>query len=163
SGNVFIADTYNNALKELLTRTFVPGPVSVGAAAGSSSLLPVLPTTQPLTGVYAPSSDQPWLTISSVAGGVVNFSFTANPGFGRTGHISLLGRQVAVTQYGPQVLASSALLEGPGAGSDAVLVSAASWTATANAAWLHTTASGTGNGLASFTFDANTGATRSGT
>ena len=38
-----------------------------------------------------------------------------------------------------------------------------SWTATANASWLHTTSSGTGNGLAIFTFDANSGATRSGT
>ena len=44
------------------------------------------------------------------------------------------------------------------------LVSATgSWTATANVAWLQTTASGTGNGLASFTFLQNTGATRSGT
>ena len=40
---------------------------------------------------------------------------------------------------------------------------AGSWSATANASWLHTSSSGTGNGLATFTFDANTGPTRTGT
>ena len=45
SGNVYIADTGNNAIKEL-PRAFVPGgAVSEGAAAGSDALLPVLPTT----------------------------------------------------------------------------------------------------------------------
>ena len=40
---------------------------------------------------------------------------------------------------------------------------AGSWSATSNVSWLHTTSSGTGNGLTTFTFDANSGATRSGT
>ena len=57
-----------------------------------------------------------------------------------------------------------ALLEGPASGTDSDIVAATgAWSATANASWLHTTASGTGNGLATFTFDANSGATRSGT
>ena len=58
----------------------------------------------------------------------------------------------------------SGLVEGPAAGSDSDIVSLpGAWTATANASWLHTTSSGTGNGLATFTFDANPGATRTGT
>jgi trimeric autotransporter adhesin len=61
-------------------------------------------------------------------------------------------------------LGTYALLEGPASGtnSDIVLATGA-WTATANDAWLHTSASGSGNGLAVFTFDANPGATRTGT
>src|SRR5215831_1427041 len=65
----------------------------------------------------------------------------------------------------PSTLGTTALLEGPAAGSasDLVLTSGA-WSASSNApSWLHTSSSGTGNGLATFTFDANPGATRSGT
>jgi hypothetical protein len=61
-------------------------------------------------------------------------------------------------------LGTSVLVEGPAAGGDSDIVKlAGSWTATANASWLHTSSSGTGNGLATLTFDTNTGATRSGT
>src|SRR5262245_60607422 len=64
----------------------------------------------------------------------------------------------------PSTLGTTALLEGPAAGSASDLVlTGGAWSATANAPWLHTAATGTGNGLATFTFDANPGATRSGT
>ena len=59
------------------------------------------------------------------------------------------------------------LLEGPAAGSDSVLLAANSgWTATPNTTWLHLSApnqNGVGNATVIFTFDANTGATRTGT
>jgi hypothetical protein len=98
SGNVYISDPANVAIKEL-PRGFVPGAaVSVGAAAGSASLPPVLPTSQSLTGVFAPSSDQPWLTPGSVANGVVSFSFTPNTGPARTAHLTVLGQPITVTQ-----------------------------------------------------------------
>jgi streptogramin lyase len=61
-------------------------------------------------------------------------------------------------------LGTTFLLEGPSSGTDSDLVIATgAWTATSNASWLHTSSSGTGNGLAVFTFDANSGATRTGT
>src|SRR5262249_55524760 len=61
-------------------------------------------------------------------------------------------------------LGTTPLLEAPGAGSASALVTTSrAGGATANATWLHTGASGTGDGLASFTFDANTGDTRTGT
>ncbi len=61
-------------------------------------------------------------------------------------------------------LGTTSLLEGPAALSDSVEIqTSGAWTATANASWLHTTSSGTGNGIATFTADANTGATRTGT
>ncbi|HKB36826.1 MAG TPA: BACON domain-containing carbohydrate-binding protein, partial [Gemmataceae bacterium] len=64
----------------------------------------------------------------------------------------------------PSRLGTTALLEGPAAGSASDLVfTSGAWSATANAPWLHTSATGTGNGLATLTFDANPGATRSGT
>ena len=163
AGNVYIADTDNYAIKER-PRAFVPGgAVSEGAAVGSDQLLPVLPTTEMLTGIFAPSSDQGWLTLGSPSGGVIPFSFTANTGStSRTAHITVLGQQITVTQAAlPPSLGTTSLVEGPASGTDSdIVVDGGSWSATANASWLHTTSSGTGYGLAIFTFDANSGATR---
>jgi sugar lactone lactonase YvrE len=64
----------------------------------------------------------------------------------------------------PGSLGTTALLEGPAAGSASDLVTASGpWSASSNVSWLHASSTGTGNGLATFTFDANPGATRSGT
>jgi autotransporter-associated beta strand protein len=167
SGNVYIADPINSGVVEEVPRAFVSATaISEPAAAGSDALPPVLPASELLAGPLAPTSDQSWLTIGSVSGGVVNFSFTQNTGVVRTAHITVLGQQIAVTQQAAaaQVLGTSVLLEGPAAGSDADIVNVpGSWTATANASWLHTTSSGGGGGLATFSFDANPGGTRSGT
>ena len=58
---------------------------------------------------------------------------------------------------------TTALLEGPASGTDSdIVVAPGAWSATSNASWLHTTASGAGYGLAAFTFDADSGAPRSG-
>ena len=163
-GNVYVAAAGD--IMETL-RAFVPtGAVAEGAGPGSDALSPVLPGNErlPMSGIFALTSDQAWLTIGSVSGGVVNFSFTANSGLARTAHIMLLGHQVAVTQAGAISLATSSLLEGPAAASDSDIVGVAgAWSAASNAPWLHTTSSGSGGGLATFSFDANTGATRTGT
>jgi ELWxxDGT repeat protein len=99
-GNVYIADSANNAIKEI-PNAFV-GPangVTESAAAGSDSLLPVLPATASLTGIFAPTSDQSWLTIGTIAGGVINFSFTANTSTSsQVAHITVLGQSITVTQ-----------------------------------------------------------------
>jgi hypothetical protein len=97
AGNVYIADGSNEVVKEL-PRAFVPGgPITEGFAAGSDAL-PVLPTTESLTGIFAPTSDQSWLTIGNISNGVINFAFTANTGRSRTGHLTVLGQSIAVTQ-----------------------------------------------------------------
>ena len=66
-----------------------------------------------------------------------------------------------------QSLGTTNLLEGPTAGSDSVVLAAnSSWTATANDSWLHLSApnqSGTNSAKVIFKFDANSGATRTGT
>lgn len=102
AGNVYIADYGNHAIKEL-PRAFVDPTARVEPAAAGSDVLPVvLPATQNLRAPFAPASDQPWLTISGVANGVVSFAFTANPTVtSRTAHITLLGQTIAVTQSAP--------------------------------------------------------------
>ena len=166
AGNVYFADTGNNAIEEF-RQAFVPGgTVSETAAAGSDALAAVVPTTQSLTGIFTPSSDQSWLTIGTVDNGVVHFSFTANTRRG---------------PHGPHHLARPADHRHPGSGKRALGSYAAPGRPGGGqrrrqrhhrrrldgheqrSPWLHTSASGTGNGVASFTFDANTGATRTGT
>jgi Fe-S cluster biogenesis protein NfuA len=100
SGNVYIADSDNNAIKEIPYAFVGPASFTEPPSAGSDSLLPVLPATTNLTGVFAPTSDQSWLTIGSIANGVIGFSFTANTSSARTAHITVLGHQITVTQNG---------------------------------------------------------------
>jgi hypothetical protein len=168
AGNVYIADTLNNAIKEL-PRAFVNStPLSIPDTAGSGQLPPVLGTLT-LTDSFAPSSsDQPWLTITGVTGGVVSFSFTANPDQApRFAHLTLLGQVLTVTQGSLTGLGANALLEGSAAGHDTVVLSAAGpWTASSNAGWLHLdsgSSSGDGNAVVQFSIDADSGPTRSGT
>src|ERR1017187_5185393 len=170
-GNAYIADTYNNAIEELPHAFVDPTARLETADAGNGALPAVLPATENLLAPFAPSSDSSWLTITGVTNGVVNFSFTANFGSSRTANIILLGQTIPVTQGGPTYsLGANALLVGPLAGSNSVVLGvapkSAAWTATANATWLHLGAanqSGTGSTNIIFSFDANTGATRSGT
>ncbi len=99
SGNVYIADSGNNAVKEVPYAFVGPAGLTEPASAGSDSLLPVLPSTTSLAGIFAPTSDQGWLTIGTIANGVINFSFTANTSSStRTAHITVLGQQITVTQ-----------------------------------------------------------------
>jgi sugar lactone lactonase YvrE len=101
SGNVYVAVQNGSAIQEIPNAFVGPASLTEPAAAGSDSLLPVIPTTTNLTGVFAPVSDQTWLTIGNIANGVVGFSFTANTtGAPRTAHIALLGHQIPVTQNG---------------------------------------------------------------
>ena len=103
AGNVYIANTNENANINVATsimevsKVYLPGsPLNENLAGGSAAV--AVPTTQALAGIFAPTSDQGWLTIGTVTNGVVNFSFTASPSGQRTAHISLLGGQIAVTQ-----------------------------------------------------------------
>ncbi len=160
--NVYLANANGNAIQELV-KAYVPtGPVTEYAPVGTDYLPAVLPTTQSLTGVYAPTSDQLWLALQPPSSGVIPFTFSTNPGPARTAHITLLGQQITITQQ--PALGTFNLVEGPDAGSDAdIVVSGGTWTASSNASWLHTSSSGAEDGLATSTFDANTGPTRTGT
>jgi hypothetical protein len=65
------------------------------------------------------------------------------------------------------MLGTTSSTEGPAAGSDTVALTVTpepqAWVASANAPWLHTSASGTLSGNVPYSFDANLGATRTGT
>jgi len=93
-----------------------------------------------------------------------------------TGNLTAVVTSGAVTSGAPvqiatvtSALSTYTLLEPAtgGAGSDSVLLALSSqgtpWTATANVLWLHTTSSGTGSGKITFSYDSNSGATRTGT
>ncbi len=60
-------------------------------------------------------------------------------------------------------LGVTSLLEGPAAGSDSsIVLCSGTWNSSTGTSWIHTSSSGTGNGLMTFTFDSNGGGTRSG-
>ena len=99
-GNVYVADQNNNAIRE-----FTPAYVALGTAAlnegplaGSDSFgAQVLPVSVPLTA----TSNQPWLSITSTAGGIVTYSFQNNISIAsRVAQINVLGLIVTVTQAG---------------------------------------------------------------
>jgi hypothetical protein len=98
AGNLYIADTENNAIKELPFAFVDPSPRLESAAAGKDALPVVLPATQNLRPPFAPTSDQSWLTITGITNGVVYFSFTVYSGANRTAHISLLGQTIPIMQ-----------------------------------------------------------------
>ena len=170
AGNVYIVDTASGAVKEL-PYAFVDATTKFeGPAAGSDVLPVVLPLTANLLSPFTPTNDQPWLTINGVANGVLSFSFSAFAGTNRIAHLTLLGQSVPVIQQGSNFLGTTALLEGPTAGADSVVLKVtpqtALWTAKTNASWLHLSTanqSGMGSTNVVFSFDANPGDTRMGT
>ena len=108
AGHVYIADTVNNAVKEIPYAFIGPSGLTEPASAGSDVLLPMLPSTTSLTGVFAPTSDQNWLTIGTIANGSLGFSFTANAtASARVAHLTVLGQQITVTQSGAPPVAQA--------------------------------------------------------
>jgi sugar lactone lactonase YvrE len=97
SGDVYAAYYYQGAITEIPYAFVGPFGLTEPASAGSDSLLQVLPPTTSLTGIFAPVSDQSWLTIGTVADGVINFSFTANTSSERTAHVGVLGHGILGT------------------------------------------------------------------
>jgi DNA-binding beta-propeller fold protein YncE len=168
-GNIYIADTGNKAVKEL-PYAFVDTTPQLESLAAGRGAFSVLPTNENLIAPFTPVSDQPWLNIYGDSDDVVSFSFPAATS-NRVGFITVLGQAIGIVQGGPvYALGTSALLESPSAGSDSVVLSAipnyGPWTVTANATWLHLSPanqSGTGSTNVIFSFDANSGVTRSGT
>jgi hypothetical protein len=95
--NVYYSVTVNGAVNELPYAFVDPSPQVAPMSADGGELSPVLPTTENLAGPFAPTTDQPWLTINSVADGVVSYSYTTATA-GRIGHIKLLGQSIPVIQ-----------------------------------------------------------------
>jgi hypothetical protein len=171
AGNVYFGSSANNGIEELPHVFVNPNARSETPFAGTDALPAVLPATANLTGPFIPTSDQPWLTIGAITNGVVSYSFPFNNSSNRTAHITLFGQTIPVTQLGPVYsLGATNFLAGPSAGSNSVVLAVTPnfgiWTAVPNASWLHLGAayqSGVGSTNVIFSYDANSGPTRSGT
>jgi sugar lactone lactonase YvrE/heat shock protein HslJ len=144
-----------------------------GAAAGSDS---VVLTVNRQTNHWTATANAVWLHLSlanqsGTGSANVEFSFDANPGVARSGTLTIAGQTLTVSQAGASYsLGANVLMEGNTAGSGSVVLTVvpqiATWTATANASWLHLSAanqSGTGSTNVVFDFDSNPGPARSGT
>jgi len=143
-----------------------------GAAAGTDNV--AISVSSP-TGRWSATANAFWLHLSlanqsGVGSTNVVFTFDANLGRPRKGTLTIAGQTLTVTQPGVNALGATALLEGPAAGTDSVVLGVfgpvATWTATANDAWLRLKSgsqNGTGSTNVVFAFDANPGPTRTGT
>ena len=154
AGNVYFADTGNNSVSKVTFAFVASGGLTEPNTAGADSLPPVVPASTSLSGIFAPTSDQSWLTIGNVAGGVVNFSFTANPSHtARVAHITVLGTQITVTQSAASALGTVPVFTvGASPSGNSFTVDGATYTSTQTFNWLPasthtiacTTSSGTG-------------------
>ncbi|HTT63609.1 MAG TPA: BACON domain-containing carbohydrate-binding protein [Bryobacteraceae bacterium] len=97
-GNLYVADTNNGAIEKiaLVYVSLSASTLSESAQAGVDS---VTAQVLPASTVVTATSDQGWLVVTGVNGGVISFSYTANlSAFSRTAHITVLGQAVTVTQ-----------------------------------------------------------------
>jgi streptogramin lyase len=176
AGGIYFADFESNVVEQLETLGYLDFDEKLEGAQAGSDALPVVSAIGALSGVNAPTSDEPWLTVGPTEDGVVHFSFTANTtGFARSALITVLGQQIVVAQAlggtppppPPPLLGAASMTEGPGAGSYSVLLrDSGPWTAMSDSSWLHLvpgSASGTGSAVILFTADANNGPLRTGT
>lgn len=168
AGDVYVGDSGGEVIRKLPHAWIDPTSKLEANTAGADVLPPVLPAGESLLPPFAPFSDHSWLTVTSVSNGSINLAFTANAGMARNAGVELLGVDVPVTQASAANLSTLGFtnrVEGPGAGSDSVVLgifpATNSWTAGTNASWLHLgTGYQSGNGSANiiFSFDANTAA-----
>ena len=123
---------------------------------------------------WTAASNDPWITVTSGASGsgdgTVGYSVGANAGPARSGTITIAGQTFTVNQASGCTWsidpASSSVAAGGGTGSVSVTSAAGcGWSATSNDPWITVTsgATGSGNGSAGYSVDANPGAPRSGT
>ena len=121
---------------------------------------------------WSANSDAPsWLHASSSGSGngSVSYTYDANSeSSARTGHITVVDQTFTVVQLACSYslsVSNVSLASNAGAGSFSVVTgSSCNWSALSDApSWLHASSSGSGNGLVSYTYDANSGgSTRTG-
>ncbi len=108
AGNLYLATPTTFSIQER-ARAFVDTSTRFeGLDFATDSLPVVLPSTEYLGGLASPFSDQPWLVITGVTNGIVDFLVAPATG-PRTGHINLLGLSVPISQ---NVIISRPILTG---------------------------------------------------
>lgn len=169
TGNIYVSDWSGDAIRELPYAFVDPTPQQEPAEVTVDKLPVILLPTENLLPPFAPTPNQAWIFYGGSTAGVVQFSVGANPGSARSGSITVLGQPITINQDGASwKLAVTNLLVGPAAGSNTiterVIPTIALWGASTATPWLHLPfVSGTGSGNILFTYDKNTGATRTGT
>ncbi|MBI4752062.1 MAG: hypothetical protein HY774_26540, partial [Acidobacteria bacterium] len=173
-GNIFfdISNT-NFTITAGSSCTFSVSPTTVSAtAAGGASSVSVTAGTGC---AWTATSNASWITTSASGSGNGTASFTvaANSTTStRTGTLTVAGQTVTVNQaagtstctYTVSPTTVSATAAGGASSVSVTAGTGCAWTATSNASWITTSASGSGNGTASFTVAANSGTTsRTGT
>ncbi len=135
-------------------------------AGGDSVFFIVSPSVDPSWSV---SCNAPWLSFANNSGSgssPVAFAFQSNSGPPRSAVVTINGQSFVVVQTGTALSATNSY-QGPAPGASSVmLATSGTWNATANAPWLHLTAgaaSGIGNSVIGYSFDTNSGPTRTGT
>jgi len=100
--NVYISEGPKQWVREMPNAYISTGRAGFTESAdGGAGSIQVLPASQSLTGVFAPVSDSPWLTVVSAANGVVQFSYSTNYGPPRIGTLTILGVPVFIKQQSP--------------------------------------------------------------
>ena len=140
---------------------FVAASTNVAASAGSGSINLVAGTGCTW---HPTTTSTNWLTITSI-GNPVRYGFNTNPNCNSRSATITIGSQsnqtFTITQAGgtgSYGMPASTNITTASAGSGSVAISAGdgcAWTASSSTPWIHTTASGTGNGTIDYTFDAN--------
>ena len=156
-----------SACSYLAQPSFFAAPAAGGP--GSASVTSV-------TGcAWTATSDASWLTITSGAGGsgngTVAFSVASNGTTPRTGHLTIEGQTVTVSQtaqacdFAVQPGSASAPASGGPFSVSVTVASGCAWTAASQASWLAVTsgASGSGNGSVAVNVSPNAGPARTGT
>jgi hypothetical protein len=112
SGNLYVGGDEVPGFVEIPNAFVGPASLNELSPAGSDALLPVVSLSPiSLSGVFAPTSSQSWLSIGTITNEAVDFSFTPNRSDSpRTGSINILGQQIAVNQAASLTTLTPALL-----------------------------------------------------
>ena len=167
--NIYFDDL--NSLYERPAAFVDTNSLTVSGSGGTNNFSIFLPPAESLQSPFTPTADQPWITFVGASNGVVSVAVQPSnlfPPLPRSGHITILGQTISLTQAAPAyALSSYALDESPGSGIDSVMLAVSpatnTWTASTTNSWLHlSVTNGTGSATITFTFDPNPGPPRTG-
>jgi len=115
-GNLYIAELDAVDLIWELQNVMIDLTPKVENGTNGTDSLTILPNSANLNNIFAPQTDEAWLTITGITNGVIKFSFPATTNAGRTAHISLFDETIAVTQVvlGPPFVLTQLPLQGNG-------------------------------------------------
>lgn len=97
-GSIYFSDSGNFAVKAIPRGFVSPTNKFVSYLGGNDSLPAVLPTSLNQLAPFAPSSNQPWLTVTGITNGIVSFAVATNPGGTRSASLVVLGITNTITQ-----------------------------------------------------------------